>query len=560
LQANLNTERELWISETRFRQVFSESAVGIAISNLEGTVVTANRAFARVVGRSLDDVIAAALPKLLYSADDPTLGGAYHKLASGEFTHFRRRGQLTAVSGEISWIFLAGFLLHNPEGAPTYHVLTTEDITELYLLQQELARQGLHDRLTGLPNQYYFMSRLQDVLEAADPSAMITVCRVNLDNFSVINDGIGLSAGEFLLCSVAARLKELLAGERAMVARMATDDFAILIEDGTERDLSQFAATINTRLCEPVYFGKHGIAVSVGIGLVRRRAGGISAGELVRAANITLHRAKRVGPGQWDLYDREYDSWQRERCQLSAEIPGAWENGEIDVLYQPLCRLNDGGIVALAAVLRWERDDGSVVGHSDCLELAEQTGLVVSLGQWIMEKTCSVHVQASNCWQEKPPLLRVNLTAQLCQDPDLVGVVRGALAATGLRAEQLWLGVPLIALARDHGDVLDNVRTLAEVGTEIVLIGVPADHGYLTYLEDLPVRAVEIAPDIVARIARRSGNDSLVARAVRELISLVRSADVTVIVPEVDTPEQVQWWRSAGADVAWGTHFGPPRA
>ncbi|MGH3782857.1 MAG: PAS domain S-box protein, partial [Pseudonocardiaceae bacterium] len=142
LQANLNTERELWISETRFRQVFSESAVGIAISNLEGTVVTANRAFARVVGRSLDDVIAAALPKLLYSADDPTLGGAYHKLASGEFTHFRRRGQLTAVSGEISWIFLAGFLLHNPEGAPTYHVLTTEDITELYLLQQELARQG----------------------------------------------------------------------------------------------------------------------------------------------------------------------------------------------------------------------------------------------------------------------------------------------------------------------------------------------------------------------------------------------------------------------------------
>lgn len=563
LQAKLNTERELWISEARFRQVFAESAVGIAISDLEGTVVTANRAFALIIGRTSDEVVGATLPKLLYSAheadwaDQPTLGEAYRKLASGELTHFRRRGQLTAVSGEISWIFLAGFLLHNPEGVATHHVVTTEDITDLYLLQQELARQGLHDRLTGLPNEYYFMSRLQDVLEATDPSTMITVCRVNLDNFSVINDGIGLSAGEFLLCSVAARLKELVAGERAMVARMATDDFAILIEAGNQRDLSQFAARINTRLCEPVYFGNQGIAVSVGIGLVRRRAGGISASELVRAANVTLHRAKRVGRGQWSLYDMEYDSWQRERCQLSAEIPGAWENGEINAHYQPLCRLDNGEITALTAVLRWARTDGSVVGHSDCLELAEQTGLVVSLGQWIMEKTCSAHVQASNYWQDKSPRLRVDLTAQLCHDPDLVGVVQGALAATGLRAEQLWLGVPLTALTRDHGDVSDNVRTLAELGTAMVLIGVPADHGYLVYVEDLPVSAVEIAPDIVARIARPSGNDSLVARAVRQIISLVHSADVTVIVPGVDTPEQAHWWRSAGADIAWGTHFGP---
>jgi diguanylate cyclase (GGDEF)-like protein/PAS domain S-box-containing protein len=558
LQAKLDTERELWMSEARFRQVFSESEVGIAISDLDGTVVTANRAFARIVGRSRDDLVGAALPKLLYSADESTLGETYHRLATGELTHFRRRGQLTAASGEIAWIFLAGFLLRDPEGVPTHHVVTTEDITELHLLQKELSRQGLYDRLTGLPNEHYFMSRLKDVLEIADPSAMITVCRVNLDNFSVINDGIGLDAGDFLLCSVAARLQELVADEKAIVARMATDDFAILIEEDAERDLSLFATTMNTRLCEPVYFGDQGIAVSVCIGVVRRRAAGFSASELVRAANVTLHRAKRVGSGQWDLYDMEYDIRQRERFQLAAEIPGAWENGEIDVHYQPLCRLADGEIVALAAVLRWEHTDGSVVGHSDCLELAEQTGLVASLGRWILEKACSVHVGMSNYWREELPLLRVDLTAQLSQDPDLVGVVQGALAATGLRAEQLWLGVPLTALARGHGDVVDNVRTLAELDIKIVLIGAPADLGYLAYLEDLRVCAVEISPDVVARIVGPPDGDSLVARGVREVISLVHSADVTVIVPGVDTPKQAQWWRNAGADTAWGAHFGPP--
>ncbi|MGH3767839.1 MAG: EAL domain-containing protein [Pseudonocardiaceae bacterium] len=592
LQAKLDTERELWISEARFRQVFSESAVGIAISDLDGTIVTVNRAFARIVGRSRDDLVGAALANLLYSpqriqgetdqageagwvhqtagvqktagAEGATLGDAYRKLATGELTHFRRRGQLTAANGEVAWIFLAGFLLRDPEGVPTHHVVTTEDITELHLLQQELSRQGLYDRLTGLPNEHYFMGRLEDVLEAADPSTMITVCRVNLDNFSVINDGIGLGAGDFVLCSVATQLQELVAGERALVARMATDDFAILIEESTERDLRLFAATMNTQLCEPVYYGNQGIAVSVCIGMVRRRAGGISAAELVREANITLHRAKSVGCGQWDLYDMDYDIRQRHRCQLAAEIPGAWENGEIDVQYQPLCRLDDGGIVAQAAVLRWDRADGSVVGHSDCLELAEQTGLVTSLGRWIVEKTCGAHPAvshhgpAANHGPDRPPLLRVDLTAQLSQDPDLVEVVRGALAATGLHPGQLWLGVPLTALARGHGDVVDNVGTLAELGVQIVLIGAPADLGYLTYLEDLRVSAVEIAPDIVARIAARPGHDSLVARAAREIISLVHSADVTVIVPGVDTAEQAQWWHSAGADTGWGAHFGPP--
>lgn len=558
LQAKLDTERELWISEARFRQVFSESEVGVAVSDLNGIVVTANRAFAHIVGRSRDDLVGAALPKLLYSADESTLGETYQRLASGELTHFRRRGQLTAAGGEIAWVFLAGFLLRDPEGVPTHHVVTTEDITELHLLQQELSRQGLYDRLTGLPNEHYFMSRLTDVLEATDPSTMITVCRVNLDNFSVINDGIGLNAGEFLLCSVATRLQELVADDKAIVARMATDDFAILIEEDAERDLSLFATTMNTRLCEPIYFGNQGIAVSVCIGVVRRRAGGSSADELVRAANVTLHRAKRVGKGQWDLYDMAHDIRQRERCQLAAEIPGAWENGEIDVYYRPLRRLADGTLVALAAMLRWERADGSVVGHSDCLELAEQTGLVVSLGRWILEKTCGVHVGASNYQQENPPPLRVDLTAQLSQDPDLVGVVQAALAATGLQADQLWLGVPLTVLARGHGDVVDNVRTLAELDIEIVLIGAPADLGFLTYLEDLRVGAVEIAPDIVARIAARPGDDSLVTRAMPPIISLVHTAGVTVIVPNVDTPEQATWWRSAGADTAWGAHFDAP--
>ncbi|MGH3886530.1 MAG: putative bifunctional diguanylate cyclase/phosphodiesterase [Pseudonocardiaceae bacterium] len=560
LRAKLDAERDLQVSEARFRQVFSEAAVGIAISDLDGTLVAANRVFADMVGRCPQDLISAALPKLLHTETDPTLGAAYHKFISGELTHFRRQGQLTAAGGEVAWTLLAGSLLRDPSGVPTHHLIIADDLTEVQLLRRELSGQALHDRLTGLPNEHYFMSHLHDVLEGADPSAQVTLFRVNLDNFAVINDGIGRMAGESLLCSVAGRLQDLVTGERAMVARMGADDFAILIERGMDhRALSLFAAAINVRLCEPVYLDdQEGISVSAGVGVVSRSAGGISAGELIRAADATLRRAKRTGRGQWDLYDPEYDAQQRQRSRLAAEIPGAWECGEIDVQYQPVCQLDSGQIVALQALLCWNRADGTVLGHSECLALAERTGLVSSLGGWIVDKACSQRIQLSHCRADRAPLLRIDLTAQLSQDPDLVGVVRSALSATGLRAEQLRVGVPLAALARGRGDVVDNVGVLAGLGVEVVLLGAAAGPGYLAYLEDFPVGAVEIAPEIVARLARRPGDDSVVARAVRDAIPQVHSAGATVIVPRVDTPEQAQWWRSAGADTAWGAHFGPP--
>ncbi|MGH8917530.1 MAG: EAL domain-containing protein, partial [Actinomycetes bacterium] len=514
LQAKLDADRELQVSESRFRQVFSEAAVGIAISELDGTLVAANRVFADMVGRDSEDLIGAALPEVLHTEDDPTLGAAYLNFATGELPYFRRQGRLTAADGETVWAFLAGSLLRDPGGVPTHHLIIADDITEVQLLQQELPRQSLHDRLTGLPNEHYFMSHLHDVLEGADLSTEVTLFRVNLDSFSVINDGIGRLAGESLLCAVAERLKELVTGDRAaMVARMGADDFAILIERGMDRRaLSLFAPTINLRLCEPVHFDEWGMSVSAGIGVVSRAASGTSAGELIRAADATLRQAKRIGRGQWELYDAARDAEQQAHSRLAAEIPGAWEFGDIDVHYQPVCRLDDGRIVALQALLRWDRADGTVVDHVECLKLAERTGLVVELGDWILEKTCGRQVALSQCPADRAPLLRVNLTAQLVQNPDLVGVVRGALSATGLRAEQLRVGVPLAALARGRGDVVDNVGVLADLGVEVVLLGVATGPGYMTYLEDLRVGAVEIDPNVVARIAGRPGDDSVLAR------------------------------------------------
>lgn len=559
LKAKQDAERGLRVSEARFREIFSASAVGIAISDLDGALVDANKAFATLVGRSPEELSGVALLELLGAEDDTGLREAYRKLTAEELPRFRRRRQIVDANGDTAWTYLAGSLLHDADGAPTHHITIVEDFTELYLLQQELSEQALHDRLTGLPNEHYFMSHLQEVLERADPSALITVCRVNLDCFSVINDGIGRSAGERLLCSIAGRLQNLVTWERAMVARMGSDDFAILIEDSPRTpELSMLAASINDELSEPIYVGDRGLAVSAGVGVVRRQAGGISPGELIRAADATLHRVKRNGRGQWGLYDMQADIEQQERYRLAAEMPGAHELGEISLVYRPVYGLQSERLVAVQALLRWDRADGTVINHPECLRLAEKTGLVLTIGRWMLHRACTELTPWSAALRAASLVVRVDLTPLLSQDPDLVAVMRAALSGTGLQSEQLGIGVPLAALSQERGDVLDNVHVLADLGVDVMLLGAAAGPGYLAYLEDLPVAGVEIAPQMVGRLTQRPGDDSVVAHAVRQIIPLMHSVGATVTVPEMDTPAQVDWWRCAGADAAHGARFGPP--
>jgi EAL domain-containing protein (putative c-di-GMP-specific phosphodiesterase class I) len=198
------------------------------------------------------------------------------------------------------------------------------------------------------------------------------------------------------------------------------------------------------------------------------------------------------------------------------------------------------------------------VDHPRCLALVEQSGLLRQLGRWVVQESCRTASALVHDSAFDAPLLRVDLTTQLSQDPDLVAVMRDALSATGLPTTQLRLGAPLLALVRGHGDVLESVGVLAELNIAMVMLCNAAGPEYLAYLEDLPLHMVEVSPDVVTRIAARPGEDSVVAQAFRHSISLMHSTDATVIVPGVDTPEQAQWWRDAGADLAGGSYFGPP--
>ncbi len=555
--------RDFEQSEARFREVFDSAPVGMTISRLDGTVTRTNGALTEILQYPRAELTGRDIGELFHPDHAATLRDGYQGLSAGKPAPLRRsRAKLLAANGDTTLVTLIVSVLRDAGGSPTHHVTMIQDVTDVHLLEQRVRHQSLHDLLTGLPNRLHFAIHLEALLER-DRHVAVTLCKIDLDCFGIVNDGLGQGVGDLLLRSVAGRLQALVAGERAMVARFGADEFAIVIEDSpTAPSAASFAASINAELSEPVYLAGRGLAVSACVGIMRRAVGETDAKELIRAAESTLHQAKRTGRGQWALYDPPADADRRAQYALATAMPEAWESGHLTLCYQSLVRLDPaaadaGRIVALAALLHWDHPERGVVAHEDCVALTEQTGLGLSIGPWMLRQAC----EQLRSWRGQlgaaVPPVRVDLSSYLTQDPDLVSVVRGALDATQLGPHDIHLGMPVEVIVAEHGDAVDNVGTLADIGVGTVLTRYGQAVGNLTLLESLPVRGVELAGPLV-RMATQP--NSVLGSALAGLVPLMRRTGTTVTVAGIDDPAQADWWRHTGADCARGAAFAAPMA
>ncbi|HYZ07412.1 MAG TPA: EAL domain-containing protein [Pseudonocardiaceae bacterium] len=440
-----------------------------------------------------------------------------------------------------------------------------EDITELQLLTERLNHQALHDVQTGLPNRQHFVSHLDDVHELFEPSDVVTLLHLDLDGFSVTNEGLGHRFGDRLLDAVARRLESVVAGRQAMVARLGDDEYAILLKPGDPvPDIGALVETINTELAEPVYLDTIGMAATANIGVVQRRIGDTEPSELLRDASATLRRLRGRGKRQWAMFDADTDAAERAELRLAAAMPGALETGELRVCYQPVVVLESGRLMGVEAVLSWQHPQLGTMSHERCVQVAEQTGVVHAVGQWLLHTAA----EAARSWRQRlgdgvPPLV-VNLTPSQAQDPDLVAKVRAVLTQTGLRPAELELRAPISAMrtltgvlageAGEHAE--DNLRVLAELGVRAGLHDFGGGIGALRCLAELPVRTVQVARPVSQQVA--DDPTRLLSQAVHALVHIVRGAGINVIAFPVDNGEQAACWRWVGADWAVGALFGQP--
>ncbi len=414
--------------------------------------------------------------------------------------------------------------------------------------------QATHDPLTDLPNRTLFTERLAAAVEAPERSAeRIGLCFLDLDRFKWVNDSYGHRVGDAVLTLVAGRLRAALDGH--LVARLGGDAFVVLVErTGGTGDVIAVAEAALAAVREPAVVAGHEVAVRTSIGIVERQIGGTSPNELMRAADRTLHWAKAAGGGRWQLYDAERDRRELARQELSAAIPIALDRGEFFLHYQPLTSLHDGRLLGVEALVRWRHPELGVLCPDRFIDLAEETGLIVPLGEWVLAEAC----RTAGSWSaaDGAPFVSVNLAVRQVHRPVLVQEVRDLLRRTGLPPERLQLEITESAMMSTAEEPVQTLRALADLGVRIAIDDFGTGYSNLAYLRALPVTELKVAGEFVAGL--RTPEPRADERILASLVSLAHALDLTVTAEGVETAGQAERLRAIGCDAGQGWHFGRP--
>jgi diguanylate cyclase (GGDEF)-like protein/PAS domain S-box-containing protein len=557
--ARTEAESARWASEARFQAVFAGAVIGIVIADVGGRIVDVNKTICDMLGYTPEEFRQLRLDEFIHPDDAPGVWDAHREMVRGEREHFRLEKPYYRKDGQAVWTDLVVSLIRDPDGRPKYIVTMVEDITERHVLQTRLRHQALHDPLTQLPNRTLFFERLGQIIDDADDDARIGVCYLDVDGFKMINDTLGHDMGDYLLLAVARRLHASVSGPGQLVARMGGDEFVVLVERSVGTDeLVGIAEKALAAVREPVQLGAHEITVSASVGVVERPAHATSATELMKAADTTLHWAKRDGKNRWAMFDAERHAHEVTKFELSASLPAALERGEFLVEYQPLVRLADETVMGVEALVRWRHPKLGLLGPDRFIEMTEETGLIVPLGQWVLAEACR---QAAE-WQADYPdcdlVISVNLAVRQVRDPAIVEEVSAILAETGLDPGSLQLELTESAVMGTGGQPLETLHELARLGVRIAIDDFGTGYSNLAYLRNLPVHSLKLAGSFVAGLRPDDSPDPIDTKIVAALIDLAHALDLTVTAEGVETPQQAARLRALGCDTAQGWHYATP--
>ncbi len=431
-------------------------------------------------------------------------------------------------------------------------------VTQLSVLQEQLHHQAYHDPLTSLANRSLFTDKVRETI--AERRGELAVLFIDLDDFKTVNDSLGHAAGDELLVSVASRLRACLRPED-LVARLGGDEFAVMVED--PHDAEAAAVKVARRIMEafvlPVGVGSESVAVYVSVGIATSHGGDFSAEEMIRNADVAMYKAKTTGKGHFQVFHPSMGAAVLERHGLKEELRLAIERQELTLYFQPIVDLDTGWLVAEEALVRWEHPRRGVVGPSEFVPLAEETGLILSLGQYVLEEAC----RQARRWQASAAAdptgatevaVHVNLSAVELRDPELVDRVQQTLAEAHVDPRSLVFEITETVLLDDSERVSAAIGELRALGVRFALDDFGTGYSSLSYLHTLPFDMLKIAKSFVDGLARGGREASFV----RMIIELARTLGVTVIAEGIETQEQVDALVALECDLGQGFHLGRP--
>ena len=431
-------------------------------------------------------------------------------------------------------------------------------ITRLEDLQQQLRHQAFHDSLTDLPNRALFIASVREALDAAPEE--LAVLFIDVDDFKTVNDTLGHAVGDELLVAVADRLRACVRPSDE-IARLGGDEFAVRLHDA--HDAEGAAEAVAMRIMEafqlPIEAGGELLSVRLSVGIASAGTGTSDEDELIRHADMAMYQAKMAGKACFERFDPEAQALMLHRRQMKDDLRRAVDAGQMVVHYQPIVALATGNAAAAEALVRWEHPERGRVMPAEFIPLAEETGMIVSIGRFVLREAC----RQAKRWQDEgrvggDGLLRsvhVNLSALELRQDDLVDTVREAIADAGIEPADLVLEITESQLLEDAEASVAALTSLRALGVRLALDDFGTGYSSLSYLHSLPLDILKIAKPFVDRVADAS-QDSFV----RMMIDLAKSLDLEVIAEGIETAEQVEALRLLQSSFGQGFFLAKPAA
>jgi diguanylate cyclase (GGDEF)-like protein/PAS domain S-box-containing protein len=545
--------------EARFRALFAGAAVGMGICEVSGRILEVNQALADLLGYSIEELRQFNVRQFAHPDDAPETWISFAQIARGEKSHARREKCFFRKDGSSIYTDMTTSLLRDSDGRPLYMVSIMQDVTEQHRLHARLRDQALHDPLTGLPNRRLFLERIAEVFDNGPADRRVGLCYLDLDGFKAVNETLGHDAGDRLLRAVATRMNGCVSELGHLVARLGGDEFLVLVaESGGTSEVVDVARAVLASLDATFQIDGHCLATSASVGVVERPVAGTSVADIMKAADTTLQWAKSAGKRRWVLFDPERHDREIARYTLAATMPAALDRGEFTVEYQPLVRMADGALLGVEALVRWHHPRFGRLLPGCFIDIAEETGLIVPLGQWVLEEACR---QAST-WQldhaGRGPFVSVNLAVRQVQDAAIVDAVAQILDREGLDPSLLQLELTESALMATAGEPLETIRALASMGLRIAIDDFGTGYSNLANLCNLPVHTLKLARQFIDGLCGPDGEDPAKERIVATLIRLAHGLGLSATAEGVETAAQAERLRDLRFDTAQGWHFGRP--
>jgi diguanylate cyclase (GGDEF)-like protein/PAS domain S-box-containing protein len=459
-----------------------------------------------------------------------------------------------AADGDVRWYSVSGEPVFDASGDFTGYRGVGRDISDRKHAEQELERLAHYDKLTGLPNRAMLQDRLaQALLRAQRNETLVAVLFLDLDRFKEVNDSLGHAVGDALLHEVARRIASCLRSTDT-VARLGGDEFTVLLE-GVHRveEIERVAGKILTAVARPLRVGAHELAVSTSIGATVYPLDDQDQDTLLKNADMAMYHAKQEGRNNIQFFSPEMGTHSERRMDLTTGLRHAVERGELSAHYQPLVEVKSGRLVGLEALLRWENPDFGKVSPAQFIPIAEDTGLIVPIGEWMLRAVC----RQMRAWRRAgraPGYVAVNLSPRQFRQQDVVELVYRVLREYSMPPDSLELEITESTVMQRTEEAIMKMRRLRKLGVRIAIDDFGTGYSSLAYLQRFPVHTLKVDQSFVRDIR----SDKNKAAIVSTVIGLARSLKLTALAEGVETREQLEFLRGEGCELYQGYLYSRP--